>query len=148
MRCRLVIVGELSAEQISVLRESGVDYENHVAVPRLDLPELYRRADLVIFASIYEGFGLPIVEANAVGRPVVTSSVASMPEVGGDAACYVDPLDSTSIRAGVERVCRNTGYRRELIERGFRNVERFRTPLIAGQFADLYRRVYSDHRSH
>jgi glycosyltransferase involved in cell wall biosynthesis len=148
VRCRLVVVGPLSARQASMLREHGIDFENHVDVPRDELPILYQHADLVMFASVYEGFGLPIVEANAVGRPVITSRVASMPEVGADAACYVDPYDTASIRAGVERICRDEVYRQQLISNGFRNVERFRTPAIAQQFAKLYRRVYADARAH
>lgn len=148
VRCRLVLVGELSARHVRVLREYGIDFENRVDVHRDELPSLYQHADLVMFASLYEGFGLPIVEANAVGRPVVTSRLASMPEVGADAACYVDPYDAASIRAGVERICEDEAYRQQLIRNGFRNVERFRAPIIARQFAELYRRVYADVRSH
>lgn len=146
MRCRLVVVGELSAAQQSVLRERGIDFESHVDVKRDQLASLYRHADLVMFASVYEGFGLPIVEANAVGRPVITSCVAAMPEVGLDAACYVDPYDVASIRGGVDRICRDEGYRQKLIENGFRNVERFRPAAIAAQFAELYRRVHGNGR--
>ena len=143
-RCRLVVVGELSEGQLSLLREHRIEFENRVDVERSELPTLYQQADLVMFASLYEGFGLPIVEANAVGRPVITSQLTSMPEVGADAACYVDPYDVASIRAGVERICRDDVYRQQLIDNGFRNVERFRTPAIAQQFAELYRRVYAE----
>ena len=143
MRCRLVVVGQLSEGQSAALREHDIDFENRVDVPRDQLPGLYEHADMVMFASLYEGFGLPIVKANAVGRPVITSRLAAMPEVGADAACYVDPYDAPSIRAGVEKIRQDRGYREQLIDNGFRNVERFRTPVIAQQFAKLYRRVYA-----
>lgn len=143
MTCRLVVVGRLSAQQLSLLHEHRIDFENRVDVPVHELAVLYRQADLVVFASLFEGFGLPIVEANAVGRPVITSPLASMPEVGADAACYVDPYDVGSIRAGIERVCRDEEYRLQLVRNGYRNVERFRPAVIAEQFADLYRRVHA-----
>ena len=93
------------------------------------------------FRNVKEGFGLPIVEANAVGRPVITSRLYSMPEVGGDAACYVDSYDVGSIRAAVEKIIHNADYRQQLIENGYRNVKRFQLPVIAAQYAVLYRRL-------
>jgi len=145
--CRLVVVGRLSAHQLSVLHQHRIEYENHVDVPRDALPALYHDADLVMFASVYEGFGLPIAEANAVGRPVITSRLAAMLEVGADAACYVDPHDVASIRAGFERVCGDSAYRDQLICNGFRNVDRFLPTVIAQQFSELYHRVHTDAQS-
>jgi len=98
----------------------------------------YRECDLVVFASSYEGFGLPILEANATGRPVVTSNVCSMPEVAGGAACLVDPFDVASIRAGVNRVLSDPAYRESLIVAGFENAKRFGAARIARAYADVY----------
>lgn len=139
--CRLVIIGPLSGEQINTLERHAIDYENHVSLSREALLAQYHEADLVMFASLYEGFGLPIIEANAVGRPVITSRLYSMPEVGGDAACYVDPYDIRSIRTAVEKVIHDADYRQQLIENGYRNVKRFQLPVIAAQYAALYRRL-------
>jgi glycosyltransferase involved in cell wall biosynthesis len=98
---------------------------------------------MVVFASTYEGFGLPIVEANATGRPVVTSNIFSMPEVAGDAGCFVDPFDASSIRAGIVRVVEDEAYRQGLIKKGFKNVKRFRADAIAHQYAELYNDLFS-----
>ena len=137
--CRLSIIGPLSDAQKAVLERFAIDYENHVGLSREALVEQYRKADLLMFASLYEGFGLPIVEANAVGRPVITSRLYSMPEVGGDSACYVDPYAVGEIRAAVERLTGDATYRQALTERGYRNVARFRRAVIAGHYAALYR---------
>ncbi|AUB83859.1 glycosyltransferase family 4 protein [Candidatus Thiodictyon syntrophicum] len=137
--CRLAIIGPLSEVQKGVLARYAIDYENHVGLSREALVEQYRQADLVMFASLYEGFGLPIVEANAVGRAVITSRLYSMPEVGGDAACYVDPYDVAEIRSAVERLIQDVAYRQELVTSGYKNVERFRPAAIARQYALLYR---------
>ena len=119
-------------------------FKNIFDLSREELVEQYQRCDLLIFASTYEGFGLPIVEANAVGRPVVTSNLWSMPEVAGNAACLVDPLDVASIRAGICRVIQDSAYRERLVEAGFENVKRFQVEGIAAQYANLYRSVYAE----
>jgi glycosyltransferase involved in cell wall biosynthesis len=94
--------------------------------------------DLLVFASTFEGFGLPIVEAQATGRPVVTSNIMSMPEVAGDAACLVDPFNVSSIREGVLKVINDSDYRNALVKAGFENVKRFQPEQIARQYAELY----------
>ena len=86
---------------------------------------------------------MPIVEANAVGRPVVTSNLHSMPEVAADAACFVDPYDVQSIRAGIESVVSDATLRAQLVDAGLRNAQRFRPRVIAERYARLYRRVAS-----
>jgi glycosyltransferase involved in cell wall biosynthesis len=142
--CKLVIIGRLLGEQKAVLRSYSIDFDNYVGISREELVGQYQQADLVMFASLYEGFGLPILESNAVGRPVITSKLFSMPEVGGDAACYVDPYDVPSIRLAVERITEDSTYRGQLVENGYRNVERFRASIVAARYASLYRRIYKE----
>lgn len=141
IECVLVVIGVMSDEQVAVLRRAGVEFENHEGLSRHALAQAYAGCDMLLFASTYEGFGLPIVEAQATGRPVVTSALMSMPEVAGRAACLVDPFNVASIRAGVLRVVRQHKYREQLIRDGLRNVERFRSAAIAEQYAGLYRSV-------
>ena len=139
--CRLVIIGALSSEQVDALTFHGINYETHTDLSREQMVDAYVRADLLLFASTYEGFGLPIVEANAVGRPVITSQVSAMPEVAGDAACLVDPHDVMSIRRGVLRVMDDPAYRQALVDRGLVNARRFQAASIAHRYLDVYRSV-------
>ena len=141
IHCRWVIIGRLSVDQLAVIESYGLDYENHFDLSDDAVMEQYIEADMLVFASIYEGFGLPILEANAIGRPVVTSNLYSMPEVAGDAACLVDPYSIKSIRTGILKVIEDADYRVSLIRAGFRNVERFRPSLIAEQYAKLYLKI-------
>jgi glycosyltransferase involved in cell wall biosynthesis len=139
--CQLHIVGSLSPEQKGALESSGIDYRAEAGLTEEELVGAYERCDIVVFASTYEGFGMPIVEANIVGRPVVTSNTASMPEVAADAACLVDPYSVASIRAGILRVIADAAYRNQLVQAGYRNHLRFSADLIARQYADLYYEV-------
>ncbi len=139
----LVVIGALSAAQHGRLRELGIDYECHVDVPREEILKQYRRADVVVFASTYEGFGLPIIEAQAIGRPVVTGNNSSMPEAAGGAACLVDAFDVSDIRRGIVRVIEDRAYAADLVERGYRNAARYEPACIARQYAALYRDIDS-----
>lgn len=93
-----------------------------------DIVAIYNLAKVLLFSSFYEGFGLPILEAQACGCPVITSNISSMPEVGGKGVLYVDPYSVENIVRGIERlqrVSKGEGYRLALIKRGFENAKRF-----------------------
>jgi glycosyltransferase involved in cell wall biosynthesis len=90
-----------------------------------DLPALYSGALAFVFPSLYEGFGLPVLEAGACGVPVITSNTSSLPEVAGDAALLVDPHDVDAIAEAMYRLVTDEALRAELVRRGFENVKRF-----------------------
>lgn len=90
-----------------------------------DIPYIYQKATLLVFPSLYEGFGFPPLEAMASGCPVVASSSASIPEICEDAVEYIQPLDIHSIAVGMKRVLKNPVRRRELIEKGYNQVMKF-----------------------
>ena len=94
-------------------------------VPDEDLPTLLSGALAFVFPSLYEGFGLPVLEAMACGTPVVCSQTSSLPEVAGDAALLVDPLDPEALAAALLRAVSDEGLRRELVARGFEQAQRF-----------------------
>jgi glycosyltransferase involved in cell wall biosynthesis len=139
--CELRIIGRLDERHLKTLAESGLAHTNCSGLTDAQIRDEYVSCDMLVFASTAEGFGLPILEAQAIGRPVVTSNVTSMPEVAGDAAEFVDPFDVDSIRAGVLRVIQDERHRTELITRGFENVKRFSPRAIAERYAAIYREV-------
>lgn len=93
-------------------------------VPDLDLPHFYSSAEAFVFPSLYEGFGLPPLEAMSCGCPTVVSAQGAMPEVCGDGAVYVDPLDPSHMADILEKLLQNAEMRRELVQKG---IERSRT---------------------
>ena len=141
MSCRLHIVGKISEIEIETLKKHGIDYTVSVNLTDEQMQEAYISADALLFCSTIEGFGMPILEAQTVGRVVVTSSISSMPEVAGNGACFVDPLSIESIRAGIEHVWHNENYRNTLIQNGLKNILRFKPETVAQQYAEVYERI-------
>ena len=139
--CILVIVGPIGDDVRRQLEESRVQYENFVNLPGPAVRREYEQCDLVAFVSLYEGFGVPILEAQAVGRPVLTSDRRPMSEVAGEGACLVDPVDVKSIRAGIDRLIDDDAYRARLIGLGFENVKRYQPERVAQQYLALYEQV-------
>lgn len=124
---RLVVTGPPNAELVTLAHAEGV-VERLVflgRVPDQALPDVYRGAEALVFPSLYEGFGLPPLEAMACGTPVVSSTVTSLAEVVGDAAVVIDPLDVDSIADGIDRVLRDDQLRQALRARGIAQAARF-----------------------
>lgn len=106
-----------------------------------DLPALYRTAELFVFPSLYEGFGLPPLEAMACGTPVVTSNVSSLPEVVGDAGLTVDPTDIHALANAVSRALQDAELRQQMIERGLAQAAGFSWLSAARQLRQIYEQV-------
>ena len=103
-----------------------------------DLPALYTCARAFAFPSLYEGFGLPVLESMACGTPVLTSTVSSLPEVAGDAALLVDPLDLDAITDQLDRLIGDEALREQLILAGQRQIARFSWEQSAQQLISIY----------
>ncbi len=99
--------------------------------------ELLRNADIFLFPTLYEGFGIPILEAQSVGVPVVASDTSSMPEVGGEGAVYADPYSAESIADGIRKVLSDSGFRDDIIEKGLVNAGRFGWHGCAKKISDI-----------
>jgi len=139
--CTLVIIGKHHAVYEEQLKEAGIRYQYLSGLSNPEVLHQYEQADLIVLPSTYEGFGMPILEAQAVGRPVLTSNLSSMPEVAGDAACLVDPYQVEEIRNGIVKIICDDEYRNELIKRGFENIKRYNPEQIATEYYQLYKRI-------
>lgn len=115
-------------------------------VPEEDLPALYNLADLFVYPSLYEGFGLPPLEAMACGTPVVVSDTSSLPEVVGDGALLVPPRDVEALGEAMEKVLSDPPLREELRRKGLERAKRFRWGEAAKRLLALYERVVEEGR--
>jgi glycosyltransferase involved in cell wall biosynthesis len=109
-------------------------------VPDEDLPAVYSGAQGLVFPSVYEGFGLPMLEAMACGTPVVASNVSSLPEIGGDAALYADPLDVEGMAKAVRRLLCDAELREHLRARGLERAAQFSWGRTAARTRAVYER--------
>jgi glycosyltransferase involved in cell wall biosynthesis len=139
--CTLVIVGKLSQEQKQLLDTSGIEYINRHSLTREELYQEYTLADLMTFVSTIEGFGMPILEAQATGLPVVTSNCSSMPEVAGKGALLVDPFKPESIRRGILEIITSAATRERFVKAGYANTRRFSKEKIAADYLKLYQEL-------
>ncbi len=135
---KLVITNPQSVTYDCV-KECGVyeDVKFLNRVPEADKPGIFQSASLFVWPSLYEGFGIPILEAMVSGVPVICSNVTSMPEVAGDAAILVDPLDASGMSKEIERVLTDSELRKELIAKGYENIKRFSWDESAKKFHDI-----------
>ena len=110
-------------------------------MPLATLVSLIRGAKATLFPSLYEGFGLPVLESMMLGTPVLTSNAGSLPEVAGDAALVVDPYDTQAIKRGIQALDSDADLRADLIARGRAQAALFSPKLYQDRLAGFYERI-------
>lgn len=149
---QLVIVGGQGWQGARVLEQvkaQGLEGEVVLTgyVPTEDLPSLYSGADLFVYPSLYEGFGLPPLEAMACGTPVVASNAASLPEVLGDSAWLVDPHDVRELASTILRILGDSALARRFSGLGLAHARRFSWDRTASQTVEVYREALEVERT-
>lgn len=135
LSAHLRIIGKLDEKVQKILDASRIEYSNGYNLSDEEIFDEYKKCDIVNFPSLYEGFGMPIVEGNAVGRVVVTSNRSPMNEIANGAAVLVNPEDVASIRKGYLEAIKNHDY---YIKKGTENAKHFQCPEIARQYLSIY----------
>jgi glycosyltransferase involved in cell wall biosynthesis len=138
INCELLIIGILDDQKILFLNKLKIKYKNYVGLTDLEVYKVYCQSDLLLFATFYEGFGMPILEAQAIGRPVITSDMQPHLHVGGKYALYVNPHSPESIRSAVKKIITNSKFRKKLVNNGFKNVQRFNVRSILQKHYECY----------
>lgn len=139
--CTLEIVGRIPEEHLLLLKKNGIHFRQYIQLSETEMADRFASSDIIIFASLYEGFGLPILEGQKAGRAVLTSNISPMKEVAGEGACLVDPYDPESIRSGVKKIIEDDGFRNNIIEKGFENLNQYNNQHIADQYVKLYEAI-------
>ncbi|MDQ6801705.1 MAG: glycosyltransferase family 4 protein [Acidobacteriota bacterium] len=138
----LVVVGRIgwkSEQFVSRLRARDVLHLDYLSPA--ELQDVYRKAEVFVFPSIYEGFGFPLLEAMAHGVPTIAAESSSLPEIAGDAALYFDPRDAAQLESAISRVVENHELRHALIARGRERVAQFRWETAAERTVEVLQRA-------
>lgn len=141
----LAIGGIGERRNLKRIKEASKDYNLIISgqtLPWLEIDELellYNSAQALLYCSLYEGFGIPILDAFSSGLPVITSDISSMPEVGGKAALYVDPCSVDDIRKKLKLIMNDKNLREELIKKGLSQVKKFSWEKAANETIEIYR---------
>lgn len=138
--CTLNIIGHANEVQQDKMRDYGINFILEKNISNEEMALRYEQADVVLFPSLYEGFGLPVIEGFKAGRAVLTSNISPLKEVSDGASWLVDPYDVNSIRRTLERIITDAESRNRKIENGLKIVNKFAPSLVAS----LYKQAYSD----
>ena len=135
--------GWMDDEVFATLRELNLGHRVFLPgyIPQADLPALYSAASVFVYASRYEGFGLPVLEAMACGAPVITSNVASMPEIAGESGILIDPNDESGLADAMGRVLTDDELRARLARAGLERAQSFSWERAAQATLAVYERV-------
>lgn len=135
---KLIVIGKLSSTQLEALLRYKIDYTNLYDINYHDIVNYYNLCDLVSFPSSYEGFGVPIVEANVMRKPIFAGDIPILHEVANDSAIFVNPYNVNEIREVIVRLMGDESLREELIKKGIINAIRFQQDKIIKQYEELY----------
>ncbi len=138
LNVHLRIIGEPSTADHTLLQALNIDYSWASRLSDEEMQNEYTNSDLLLFASTLEGFGMPIIEAQTVGLPVITSNLDPMREVAGAGALLCNPHDSQTVRKCIEQILSKDELDQSLIDTGFKNVKRYSSAKAAHQHQELY----------
>ena len=134
----LRIIGELTRKQKEMLVKFRIQYSSDFSISPEQLAAEYTNANLILFPSTYEGFGLPVIEGFQAGRPVITSNISPMKEVAGDGALLADPSSIASIRNNVIRLLADQQLQKQLVAAGKEKVKQYQPGFIAERYQQLW----------
>lgn len=137
----LTIVGELSKKQLQYLKGHNIRFKNKINISELELQQIYFESDILCFPSLYEGFGLPILEAQASQVAVITSNISPTKEVAGKGAILVNPLDKNEIKKSIELLMNDAEFKKSLINSGLENIKNYSPQMIAKKYSELYKKM-------
>jgi glycosyltransferase involved in cell wall biosynthesis len=141
LNVHLDIVGWPSEQEVTKLKEYSIKHTLYSGLDDSAIYERFKECDIMFNASHYEGFGMPIIEAQSVGRPVIASNIGAMKEVAGESAVLVSPTDPGQIREAIERLCADRNLYDSYVKLGQANIEPYRDQTIANGYYEVYKEI-------
>lgn len=144
INCKLRIIGRINFNIKDKLNSMGIEYKELFNLTNEEVFQEYKKCDMLLFVSLYEGFGLPIIEAQAVGRPVITSNLEPMKSIGSTGALYVNPFKIDQIHKSILMIISNSALRERLISNGRKNASNYKLNKIKNEYLELYKNFYEN----
>ncbi len=142
IKMETIIIGKINKNQVKYLIENQIKYKNYINISEAKLINCYNQARVLLFPSLYEGFGLPIIEAQRMSVPVITSNISPMKEIANKSAILVNPKDINDIRKKLNKICFDSKLRKTIIKKGYINSLNFNPKVFKKQYFDLYEKIY------
>ena len=142
IKMETIIIGKINENQIKYLIENQIKYKNYINISEAKLINCYNQARVLLFPSLYEGFGLPIIEAQRMSVPVITSNISPMKEIANKSAILVNPKDINDIRKKLNKICFDSKLRKTIIKKGYINSLNFNPKVFKKLYFDLYEKIY------
>lgn len=144
IKCNLVVLKKMSEKQVKLAEEYQIDYENKYDLPFELVANEYHQCDIVVFPSLFEGLGMPIIEGQTAGKPVITSNREAMNWTAGDGAVLLEnPLDVDEYKKTLQKIINDDNYREDIVKRGKKNASRFSINQAVSKYLDVYRSLLS-----
>lgn len=140
----IIIVGKISDNQKDFLKKNKIIYNNYINISDRKLFKIYNQGKMLLFPSLYEGFGLPIIEAQRFKVPVITSNISPMKEIVKDSALLVDPKNIGDIKKKILKLKNNKKLLKEIIKKGYLNSSRYKLSLSRIKYFNLYKKIFDD----
>lgn len=141
INCHLRVIGEIDNRILQLLQEKKIQFSNVKGLSDEEIRQEYINCDIVNFPSIYEGFGMPVIEGQQTGRVIITSAIEPIKEIANDGAYFINPYNVDDLRTAYLEIIKNQTLRNDLIEKGLHNVKRFSAKEIATQYIDVYKNI-------
>ena len=141
INCTLRVIGKVNNKDLKLLKMLNIDFSNVFDINDNEILEEYIKADIISFPSIFEGFGMPIIEGQAIGRVVLTSNISPMKEIGNTSVELVDPSCVESLKNSFITLINNKEYRDSLIDKGLENVKKFSPDKVVADYKNIYNQI-------
>ncbi len=142
LKFEIIILGKINIEQQKFLKENKIKFRNYIDISEKKLIDIYNSSMLLLFPSLYEGFGLPIIEAQRMCVPVITSNISPMKEIVKNSGILVNPKNIEEIKKSLKKLIYNKNFREKIIKKGYKNSFRFKSSQASQKYFQLYKKLH------
>ena len=138
---KLLLVSSLNKEEKKFLLKNNISFKNYSNINNEQLLSIYSKSDILVFPSLYEGFGMPLIEANSLGIPVITSNISPMKDICRHSALLINPYNYNNLKSKILLLMNDKELRRKMVMKGKINARKYNSSLIAKKFLQLYKKL-------